>query len=275
MTAHTIAPRGHSASLPTSTWQVRPEPGGEAPAKEVCRDAASGWTIPGESCSGRTMLLEEQLPLAADWAEPGWVTGGAGRLGQPLCRQWWQHSGSSSPCISGGQRTQSPEHTEPALSLVPRRRLGPQHLATARVPSQCRGCGSGRAAGRGKSAFPPLLAPGERGSFFIQGFAARAFQLPLEPRLLCHRVGDKGRPKKSELRLEGWAAIAGSGECGIRFLCLYGLAAFYFFSFILGGYFGNPGLSPDVGNARQKQMPQPPRAFLAWDHGSSADQENA
>ncbi|KAL2298933.1 hypothetical protein Nmel_014543 [Mimus melanotis] len=71
--SHHPFPGGVNASLPTSTWQVRPEPGGEAPGEEVCRDAASGWTIPGESCSGRTMLLEEQLPLAASPGQPGWA----------------------------------------------------------------------------------------------------------------------------------------------------------------------------------------------------------
>lgn len=66
-------------------------------------------------------------------------------------------------------------------------------------------CRSGRAAGRGKSVFPPLLAAGERGSFFIQGSADRAFQLPLKPWLLCHQLETKGAQKESKLRLEGQA----------------------------------------------------------------------
>lgn len=167
-----------------------------------------------------------------------------------MCWGWWRHGSSADPAASLGGR----QHTEPVLSFAPRRRPGPQHLAAARVPGQHRGCGSGRAAGRGKSAFPPLLAPGERGSFFIQGFADRAFQLPLKPRLLCHRVGDKGRLKKIETGRLDSAAIAGSGECGIQFLCLYGLTAFFFFfPFIMGGFFGSTGLSPNPGSAVQNQ----------------------
>lgn len=69
----------------------------------------------------------------------------------------------------------------------------------------------------GENAFPPLLAPGERGSFFIQGFADRAFQLPLEQRLLCHRVGDKGRPKKKKKKQIDWKAglCSNSGKWGV------------------------------------------------------------
>lgn len=79
--------------------------------------------------------------------------------------------------------------TEPTLSATPWHRPGPQHLPVARVPSHPGAASSCR----GTSVCPPLLAPGERHSFFAQGFAARAFQLPLELQLLCHRVGDKRR----------------------------------------------------------------------------------
>lgn len=189
---------GDGASLGMSAWWARAEPGGQAPGEEACGDVASCWTIPGESHCGGTMPPKEWLPLAAT----AWVMGSTGGPGELLCRRW-RHGGSADPAaLLRGRR-----HTEPVLSLAPRRQPGPQHLAAARVPGQRQGCGSGRAAGRGKSAFPLFLAPGERGSFFIQGFADWAFQLPLEPQLLCHRVGDKGCPKKkkSKLRLEGWA----------------------------------------------------------------------
>lgn len=147
-----------------------------------------------------------------------------------MCQRCWQHGSSADPVAS----LRGWQHTELVLSLALQHQPGPQHVAMARVPGQHRGCGSRRAAGRGKSAFPLLLVPGERASFLIQGFTDQAFQLPLEPRLLCHWVGDKRHQEKKEKRqIEtarlGSAATVGNGECGIWFLCLNGLTAFFFF----------------------------------------------
>lgn len=189
------------------------ETGGQAPGEEACGDAASGWTIPVECCSSGTMPPKEWLPLATTAHRPR-VAGLSPVPAPGRGLQQCQGAGKALvPALVVAQHLGRPRHIALAAH---RARIVTRLAAPAGTPTSGHGACPGPAPGlreresswSGENAFLLLLAPGEKGSFFIQGFADRAFQLPLEQRLLCHRVGDKGRPKKkkkSKSRLEGWA----------------------------------------------------------------------
>lgn len=69
--------------------------------------------------------------------------------------------------------------------------------------------------------------------FLHSGFCCSGFSAASRAAVAVPSGWRQRAPKKnkSKLRLEGWAAIAGSGECGIWFLCLYGLTASFFLFF--------------------------------------------
>lgn len=243
---------------------------------------------PAAGQSRRSLALAGQRRWKNNFPPPLALGSRAEPSGRPGMgyRQRWKAGTALVPAVVAAQRL-----------LKPLRLSGPAHRARR---TQSPHCHLPRGAGWDPNIWPQRVSPASAGAagvaeqlvggkvpflpfWLLEKGALSSFRVLLLGLFSCLSsrgccaigLETKGaQKKKSKLRLEGWAAIAGSGECGIWFLCLYGLTAF-FFSFIMGGFFGNPGLSLDLGNALQNQTLQPLQAFPAWDHGSSADQENA
>ena len=253
-------PDWDGASLGTSARQARAEPGVQAPGEEACGYRASGLPIPGESRSNRTMPPKERLPLAATARR----SRAAGLSRVPALGRGLRAAsgGRDSPCAAA-RRLGRPRRI--ARGLAPHRAgIVTRPAAPAGTPTS----GSGtcpRPAPRLREresswsrekglSFP--FGSWRKGLFLRSGVCPSGFQLPLEPRLLCHRVGDKRRPKKKQIETGrlGSAAIAGSGECGIRFLCLYGLTAFFSF-FYYGRLLWQRRSLPRHGQSRAKPNP--------------------
>lgn len=238
---------------------------------------------PAAGQSRRSLALAGQRRWKNNFPPPLALGSRAEQSGRPGMgyRQRWKAGTALVPAVVAAQRLLKPLRLSgPAhrarIVTCPAAPAGTPTSGHSACPQPAPGLREWQSSWSGEKCLSSPSGSWRKGLFLHSGFCCSGFSAASRAAVAVPSGWRQRAPKKtkSKLRLEGWAAIAGSGECGIWFLCLYGLTAF-FFSFIMGGFFGNPGLSLDLGNALQNQTPQPLRAFPAWDHGSSADQENA
>lgn len=230
------------------------------------------------NAAGRT-ISPRRWPWAAGLsraADSGWGTGSAGRLGQRLCRQWWQHSGSSNPCISRGRRTEPGAHRA-RIVTCPAAPAGTPTSGHSACPQPAPGLREWQSSWSGEKCLSSPFGSWRKGLFLHSGFCCSGFSAASRAAVAVPSGWRQRAPKKKKKQTETGRLGSNSGKWGVWDLVPVFVRSncFFFFSFIMGGFFGNPGLSLDLGNALQNQTPQPLRAFRAGDHGSSADQENA
>lgn len=242
---------------------------------------------PAAGQSRRSLALAGQRRWKNNFSPPLALGSRAEPSGRPGMgyRQRWKAGTALVPAVVAAQRL-----------LKPLRLSGPAHRARR---TQSPHCHLPRGAGWDPNIWPQRVSPASAGAagvaeqlvggkvpflpfWLLEKGALSSFRVLLLGLFSCLSsrgccaigLETKGAQKKKQT--ENGRLGSNSGKWGVWDLVpVFVRSNCFFFSFIMGGFFGNPGLSLDLGNALQNQTPQPLRAFPAWDHGSSADQENA
>lgn len=232
-TAHTVVSRGRQC--PAADIHVAGE--GRARRRGAWRGNLWGCGQRPDNPGGALFWQDNAAARTTSPRRGPWAAG-LSRAGLQAVLQSWD-----SPCAGRGGSTAAPQASASLGAGAHRSRL-----------TQSPHCHSPRGAGWDPNIWPQSVSPASAGAagvaeqlvggkvpflpfWLLEKGALSSFRVLLLGLFSCLSsrgccaIGSetKGAQKnKSKLRLEGWAAIAGSGECGIRFLCLYGLTAFFF-----------------------------------------------